>query len=78
MPNRKGSGRKKHPLAHLFKDIVLSGSGKTPRVKCTFCSKETAKNGTRMALHLRKCLKCPPAVKNNYFKGNEANLSGER
>lgn len=76
MPFRKGSGRKKHPLTSLFKDIPLSG--KTPRVKCTFCSKETAKNGSRMALHLQKCLKCPPAVKNKYFKENAVDISRKR
>ncbi|CAG9760181.1 unnamed protein product [Ceutorhynchus assimilis] len=42
MPRRPGSGRKRTPVACLFKDTVPKG--KTAQVMCTFCSKELSKS----------------------------------
>lgn len=59
-------GRKKTPVASLFKDIT--GSGKVAKVKCLFCAMIVAKNGTRMMNHIRDCTKCDEMVKFKYLK----------
>jgi len=75
MPKREGSGRKPVEVSCLFKDI--QSTGKVYRVKCTFCSKELAKNGSRMKNHVKICVICPNSVKQKYVKSNSNSVSSE-
>lgn len=66
MPFRPGAGRKKTAVSKLFKEVT-SKTGKLARVKCTFCSYELSKSGTRMTKHIVSCKKCPDEVKVKYI-----------
>jgi hypothetical protein len=59
-------GRKKTPVASLFKDAT--SGGKVSKVKCLFCAMVIAKNGTRMMNHIRHCKRCDDVVKVKYLK----------
>lgn len=59
-------GRKKTPVASLFKDAT--SAGKVAKVKCLFCAMVIVKNGTRMMNHIRDCKKCDEVVKVKYLK----------
>ena len=59
------SGRKKTPVAKLFKDVP--SDGKVARVKCLFCSTVLSKNGSRMVKHIEKCKKCDEKIKEKYL-----------
>jgi hypothetical protein len=60
-------GRKRTPLAVLFKDVTATGDGKVTSVKCVFCCSEIAKNGTRMANHIAGCKNCDDKIKLKYL-----------
>lgn len=58
-------GRKKTPVAKLFKDVP--SDGKVAKVKCLFCSTVVSKNGSRMVNHIEKCKKCDEKIKKKYL-----------
>ena len=58
-------GRKKTPVAKLFKDVP--SDGKVAKVKCLFCSTVLSKNGSRMVNHIEKCKKCGEKIKKKYL-----------
>lgn len=67
-PKRDHSGRKSTPVASLFTEIFTTA--KIPRVRCTFCSFELSKSGSRMETHIKKCSKVPEMIKEKYVKSN--------
>ena len=54
-------GRKKTSVSILFKPA--SQVSIMERVQCSFCNDVMSKSGTRMAMHIKKCKKCPVEVK---------------
>ena len=55
-------GGKHHPAEKLLTISTQEGM-KGKRAKCKFCFTEVAYNGTRMDVHMNKCVKTPIAVK---------------
>ena len=62
-------GRKKAPISYLFNDVNKKGM-KVDRVTCRYCHIEIAKNGTRMATHIKKCEKTAECLKVKYLGEN--------
>ena len=60
-------GRKKTSVSILFK--LASQVSKIERVQCSFCNDVMSKSGTRMAMHIKKCKKCPVEVKYKFLNG---------
>ena len=61
-------GRKKAPISYLFNDVNKKGM-KVDRVTCRYCHIEIAKNGTRMAAHIKKMWKYGRVSKGKIFRG---------
>lgn len=77
MPLRPGSGRKKAAVNKLFTDIPSKG-GKLDRVKCTFCSYELSKGGSRMTKHINICKKCPNSVRDKYITSSSEEVKNRQ
>ena len=71
-----GGGRRKASIGELFRDCQHQNM-KTLRVKCRYCETELAKNGTRMAKHIRQCDKTAECVKLKYLGADYKNNNKE-
>nr|XP_047131849.1 uncharacterized protein LOC124810878 [Hydra vulgaris] len=58
-------GITKTTVSTLFKPA--SQVSKMERVQCSFCNDIMSKSGTRMAMHIKKCKKCPAEVKHKFL-----------